>query len=212
MRFTSGLEVLLGVDNDLIAPCGLCGLCLSVGRDGAYDGCAKTFGHLDHEKAETPGGGMDQAGLAFLQGVTAMDKIVGGGPLPHDRSRAFAGAVVGEVDDALGGDAGHLGVGPESPVIAHPVPDAEAGNVISKGCYRARALGSGGVGHLHGVFAAALVDVPEVDADGFLFDLDLAGGGGWQLEVLVDHDLGAALLFDSDGFHVGILTFQSARL
>ena len=49
-------------------PAASCGLRLCLGRDRAYDGRAQAFGHLDHEKAETPGGGMDQAGLAFLQG------------------------------------------------------------------------------------------------------------------------------------------------
>jgi hypothetical protein len=141
--------------------------------------------------------------FARFQRIGAIDQVVRGHALEHDRGAVVERDRVGKLDEFRRGYGHVLGVAARVHRVRNAVARYEAGNARRDGTHRARAFHARNEGQVRrGVSAVAEVDVDEVDARGGELHQHLTGlEFGLGYAVFEAQNLGAAGLRDAYGFH-----------
>ena len=105
----------------------------------------------------------------------------------------------GDLDHAVGGDQPLFGIGADRPGISDAAPDLQVAHALADrgddaGPFHARDEGKRRLW----VEAGAVIDVDEVEPDRRLLDLDLAGAGLADLDLLPFEDFGPAIFMHPD--------------
>jgi hypothetical protein len=199
-----GFEIVAGIEDDFVSASMSGNPGFFLGGNGGNDASASVVSHLNQQRADSAGGGVDERGLSSAEGESIVDQIVGGHALQDRGGGLLIGDAVGNWHQAVGGSSGVLGVGAE---------DAGPGNVIA----RLYGSDSGADGGNHaGSFLAedewqrnfvaslALIGVDEIDAAGGDFDDGLVGLGLGDRKIDELEYFGSAGLGYLNGFHDGL--------
>ena len=126
-----------------------------------------------------------------------------GHPLEHDRGTETDADVIRQLHQPFRRRHGELGVGAGKVLRGYPVALTHAGDAGPNLDDRAGRLRARYEGGPHLVEAGALVNLDEVDANGFKPNQRLIRAGGRPLDPLIAQDVGTADLVNSDGLHAG---------
>ena len=202
-------EVGPGVENGVVGA-GFAGeLGLGFGRDGGEDAGSERFGDLGKEEAGAAGSGVDEDGVAGLDGIGGVGEVVGGHALEEGGGGLLEGHGVGDGDEAIDRGGGEFGVGAGDapPADTGAGFEAEVGGAVDGGAEgddRAGGFLAEGVGEGRGVAAFAEVGVDEINAGGVDAEESFAGAGDGVGKVLEGKLFGAAGFEDLDRAHVGV--------
>ena len=192
-------EVLLGIDDRVIAAVGAGEPRLGAAADGPDHRRAQMLGPLAEDQPDPAGRGVDQNGVSLPDPVGLADQIAHGHALEHHRGRGLVRNVARDLDDPLGRDQPFLGIGAERRGrVGHPVARLETGHAAAERLDHARPLHAERQRKGQRVEPAAVVDVDIVEADGGMADADLALAGVADLDLPPLHGGCGARLVDLD--------------
>ena len=109
---------------------------------------------------------MHQGGLTFFQRIGGIQKIVGGHSLQHESRSLLIVDSIGNLDQAVGGNAGILRIAAEHHGVGHPISDLHVGYVGADRNHLARSFLPRHKRDDCFVAAFAVVNINEVDACG----------------------------------------------
>ena len=172
-------EILVVVEDDVIAAIGEREVGLRLGADGADDMGAERPRPLAGEQPDAAGGGVDQHPMVRLDLEGLVQQVPDRQPLQHQHRALLVGDMVGQLDQFVRRDVPLAGIAAEIEIIGdavagmkigHAGPDRQnlAGGFIAGDERQSRRL----------VEAGAIIHVDEVQADGMLADANLADGPG----------------------------------
>ena len=192
-------EILIRVVDDMIAAMAPGEFGLGFAADGADDRGAQMFRPLTEDETDAAGGGVNQDRVRGGNSVTTPAQILGGQALQHHRRGLVGGDVVGQLDQAVGGDETPGGISAEDGRVSDPVAGLNVTDAVADGFDRSGRFHA--EGHRHGrdrVETPAVIDVDEIEADGRLVQQRFTRAGGADLDVLVSEHLGPAGFVNAD--------------
>src|SRR5712691_5446303 len=206
------LEVLLGIQDDLIGACPACQRGLLARRDRAQHPCALEFGDLAEQETHAARGGVHQACVPRLQGVGRGREVVRRHALEHYGGALLRAHAVRQHDDPVGRDDGVLGIRAEQARIRDALPNFGCGHAGANGAHSPRRFLTQRDRQRGLVVPCALVDVDEVHARSFDLYEHLAGARGGPLDLLVPQRLRAARRVYPNRFHPGLVYLEHMKI
>src|SRR5208337_3411589 len=187
-----GLEILVGVENHVGGSSLARKLGLGLGGDGGDNARPDVRGHLRKQQAHAASSGVNQRGIAGLERVSGVDKIMRSHALQHCRSRLLHAEALRNFDELRGGHQSVLRIAADDGsgddrIAGGKSCDAGAELLDRAGSFAAGDQRQGGL-----VNAFAEIDLDEVDAYGLnaYEDLSRSRLGNGQIGDL--EDFGAA--------------------
>ncbi|MCY1237780.1 hypothetical protein D9M68_576100 [compost metagenome] len=176
---------------------------LGIGRHRANHGQPQQFCPLRNDQANTTCRGMQQHGVARLEGVDPAHQV-GGGQAPHGHGRrGFATDCLRQLDQRRRGDQPLGAVGAQrvdEAGIGHTVADRQMGDAGTDGLDHAGGLVAEAAGQRNLISAAAEVSIGKIQAHGHVAYADLPRSRLTNADVLEAKDLGSACFVKPDGF------------
>src|SRR2546425_15080 len=180
-----GLEVVLGVQDNLVGAGPSCQRGLLARRDRAQHARTPEFRDLTQQQTHAPCGGVHQAGVPGLQGVGRGREVVRRQTLKHRGGALFDAHSVRQHDDPVRRHDRVLRIRTEDRGIGNAFADLGLGDTGANGGYGAGRFLSQCERHRNLVVPIALIHVDEVHAGGFDLHEDLAWARGGPLDLLV---------------------------
>jgi hypothetical protein len=186
-------EVLARVDDGVVAAVGLGQRRLLVGTDGADHRGAEGARPLADDQADAAGGGMDQDGVAGLDLAGTAQQVLRGHALQHHRRTGLEVDRVGQLDQAVGRDVAHFGIGADRAAgIGDAVADLEVRDRAAHRLDHAGAFEADAGRHGQRIGAGAVVDVDVIEADGVVAHARLVGRRVADADFFPAQDFGTA--------------------
>src|SRR5436190_1434993 len=179
------LEVLLGVQDNVVGAGPACQGGLLVRRDRAEHSCAPEFGDPAEQEAHTTRGGVHQACIPGLQGVGRGREVSRRHALEQHGGALLRAHAVRQHHDPVRRHHGVLGIRAEQARIRDPLPNFGCGHTGTNGAHTPRRFLSQRDRQRDFVVPCALVDVDEVHAGSFDLYEHLAGARGGPLDIIV---------------------------
>ena len=187
---------------------------------GANQLQAHRLGPLASDQADTASSRVKEHKVARVQpalGQSALEQVLRGQALEHHGRTGLKADGVGQLAHAFGGHHAHLTVAARRVAgVGGAVARFEVGHALPHRLYDARAFHAQLERHGEGVEPAALVHVDVVQANGVVANANLAGAGLAHLNVHQLELLGAAGLFNQNGFRhknlQGVFGFESPNI
>src|SRR5438034_1327275 len=206
------LEVLLGVQDNVVRADPACQRGLLARRDRAQHPCAPEFGDLTEQETHAARGGVHQACVPRLQGVGRSREVVRRHALEHYGGALLRAHAVRQHDDPVGRDDDVLGVRAEQARIRDALPNFGCGHAGANGAHNPRGFLSQRNRQRDLVEARALVHVDEVHAGSFDLDEHLAGARGGPLDVLAPQRVRTARRVYPNRFHPGLVYLAHMKI
>ena len=147
---------------------------------------------------------MKQNRVARLDAIGLADQILHGETLQHHRSRGLVVDTVGQLEQPVGRDEPHFGIGAERGcAIGDAITWLQVGDACAHLLDDSRPLAAKAAWQLHRINTGAIIDVDEVEPDGGVADARLACPGLADIDLFPDQDFGTAGLVKADGVRHG---------
>src|SRR6266513_2853703 len=206
------LEVLLGVQDNVVGAGPACQGGLLVRRDRAEHSCAPEFGDLAEQEAHTTRGGVHQARIPGLQGVGRGREVMRRHALAQHGGALLRAHAVRQHHDPVRRHHGVLGIRAEQARIRDALPNFGCGHAGANGAHSPRGFLSQRDRKRDLVVPGALVHVDEVHAGSFDLDEHLAGARGGPLDVLVPQRVRTARRVYPNRFHPGLVYLAHMKI
>ena len=193
-------EVLLGIDDRMVAAMVAGQFRFLPAADGADDGRAQMLGPLAKDQPDPAGGGVDQDGISFLDPVGLAQEVADSHTLEHHRRRGLVRDAGRNLHHPVGRDQAFLRIGAKRRGrIGHPVADLEVGHIAAQRLDDARPLHAESERQRQLVEAGPVIDIDIVEPDGGVADAHLALPGAADFDLPPLHRRSGARLVDLDG-------------
>src|SRR2546429_410496 len=206
------LEVLLGVQDNVVGAGPACQGGLLARRDRAEHSCAPEFGDLAEQEAHATRGGVHQACIPGLQGVGRGREVMRRHALEQHDGALLRAHAVRQHHEPVRRHHGVLGIRAEQARIRDPLPNFGCGHTGTNGAHTPRRFLSQRDRQRDFVVPCPLVDVDEVHAGSFdLYEL-LAGARGGPLDILVPQRVRTARRVYPNRFHPGLVYLEHMKI